>query len=119
MNQYKLTFIKVKNADKRIVQDWEYHIFSDINACLNWLKRDLSVSCMPYFDIERVNNKLIRVYYNDKLTTNNDNLYEYFVEITRLRNVDNNRQIERYKQKGFSDMDIKGISNLVSMVNGA
>lgn len=113
-NQYKLTFTKV-TRNKRIVQDWEYHIFEDINACLKWLRRDLLVSCMPFFDIERVNNKLIKVFYNDKLMGD----IEYYVEIKRVK-LDINRQIKRYKQKGFNEIESKGIYNLTSLFpNGA
>jgi len=88
MNQYKLTFTKV-TRNKRIVEDSEYHIFDNINHCLNWLRRDLSVSCMPFFSIERVNNKLIKVFYNDKLMGD----IEYYVEIKRVQ-LDISKQVK-------------------------
>ena len=91
MNKYKLTFVKYKK-DKRIVEvAKEYHIFSDIKECLNWLKRDLSISCMPYFDVERVNPKLITVLYNEKFKGNGlFSSADYIRKVVEIRRVNNN-----------------------------
>lgn len=109
MNQYKLTFTKVRatEPDKRIVEDFEYHIFNDINACLKWLTSDLAISMMPFFVADRIGDKMIKVFYDSKKSYKYGTI-DYYVEITRVK-VDINRQIKRFKDKGFSDEEIKYI----------
>lgn len=126
MNQYKLTFTKVRATEpnKRIIEDFEFHLFENITDCLKWLQSDLAISCMPFFDIERINNnKLIKVFYNTKKSRKYGTI-DYYVEIKRVK-VDYMRQINRYKQKGFNDEQIKSMQKQeyyllsLSNLNGA